>query len=244
MVRKGFRKDARNHVQNGSLLARKCIYGFRKLDIILHIYGAAAPRATSNNLFTCAMTLKPVLIKTSISYVLLLFLVAPLFGQKKFSIAKSEMSFTSNAELELITAASNKVQGLIDPGTNQFAFTVDVKSFQGFNSALQREHFNEKYMESDKFPRARFSGKIIEPVDLSTDGSYEVRAKGELDIHGQKQTRIIKSRLTVSNGTINIDSRFFVPLSDHNISIPTIVSQKIATEIEVEFKATLSLQSL
>lgn len=190
------------------------------------------------------MTLKPVFTRTTLSLILLFFLIFPLFGQKKFSISKSEMSFTSNAELELITAACNKVQGLIDPGTNQFAFTVDVKAFQGFNSSLQREHFNEKYMESDKFPRAKFSGKIIEPVDLLSDGTYEVRAKGDLEIHGQKQNRIIKSKLTVSNGVITIDSRFFVPLSDHNISIPTIVSQKIATEIEVEFKATLSLQSL
>ncbi|MDQ2657922.1 MAG: YceI family protein [Bacteroidota bacterium] len=180
----------------------------------------------------------------SILSILLLLAATPLMGQKKFSITSSQMAFTSNAELELIKAASGKVQGLIDPGSNQFAFTVDIKTFQGFNSALQREHFNEKYMESEKFPRARFSGKIIEPIDLSTDGTYEVRAKGELDIHGQKQTRIIKSRITVSNGIINLESHFFVPLADHDISIPTIVSQKIATEIEVEFKATLALQSL
>ncbi|HTF27318.1 MAG TPA: hypothetical protein VK625_00660, partial [Flavitalea sp.] len=81
---------------------------------------------------------------------LLTILVNPLLAQTKFSIRKSEMSFTSNADLELIKAASNKVQGLIDPATNQFAFSVDVKSFQGFNSELQREHFNEKYMESEK----------------------------------------------------------------------------------------------
>lgn len=165
-------------------------------------------------------------------------------AQRKLSVRKSEISFTSNAELELIRASSDKVQGLIDPATNQFAFAVDISSFQGFNSKLQREHFNEKYMESEKYPKASFSGKIIEPVDLSTDGSYDVRAKGELDIHGQKQTRIIKAKLTVENGQLLIDAHFFVPLADHNISIPTIVSQKIATEIEVAFKATLAPQSL
>lgn len=174
----------------------------------------------------------------------LFLLAAPTFGQKKYSISNSRMSFTSNAELELITAASSKVQGLIDPSNNQFAFTVEVKSFQGFNSALQREHFNEKYMESEKYPRARFAGKIIEPVDLTIDGSYDVRAKGDLEIHGQKQTRILKSKLIVSNGVITLETRFFVPLADHNISIPTIVSQKIATEIEVEFSATMSMQGL
>lgn len=185
------------------------------------------------------MYFSPVLILAAV-----LIFSLPSGAQKKYSITRGEMAFTSNAELELIKAASNKVQGLIDPVTNQFAFTVDIKSFQGFNSALQREHFNEKYMESEKFPRARFIGKIIEPVDLTIDGTYAVRAKGELDIHGQKQTRIIKSTLTVSNGVLDLETRFFVPLTDHDISIPTIVSQKIATEIEVDFEATLSLQSL
>jgi polyisoprenoid-binding protein YceI len=163
-------------------------------------------------------------------------------AQKKLTVKKAEMAFTSNAELELIKASSDKVQGLIDPATNQFAFFVDVKSFRGFNSELQREHFNEKYMESEKFPKARFSGKIIEPIDFSADQSYDVRAKGELDIHGQKQTRIIKSKVTIKDGQVFLETSFFVPLADHNITIPTIVSQKIAMEIEVTFKATMSGQ--
>jgi len=161
---------------------------------------------------------------------------------QKYAVTESSMQFTSNAELELIEASSNKVQGLINPVTNQFAFTVEVKSFEGFNSALQREHFNDKYMESDLYPRATFSGKIIEPIDYTVNKVYEIRAKGDLDIHGQKQTRIIRSRLRVDNGKLHIESTFFVPLADHNISIPSIVRQKIATEIEVKFTATLSLQ--
>ena len=178
-----------------------------------------------------------------LSFVLLIIVANPASAQR-LSVKESEMTFTSNAELELIKATSRKVKGLIDPGTNEFAFTVDVKSFLGFNSALQREHFNEKYMESEKYPLASFSGKIIEPIDFSVDGIHDVRAKGQLNIHGQKQIRIIKSRVRIDNGVVYVQSQFFVPLSDHNISIPTIVSQKIATEIEVQLKATMSLQSL
>jgi hypothetical protein len=163
-------------------------------------------------------------------------------GQKKLTVQKAQMAFTSDAELELISASSDKVQGLIDPVSNQFAFTVDVNTFRGFNSELQRQHFNEKYMESERYPKARFSGKIIEPIDFSTDQSYEVRAKGELDIHGQRQTRIIKTKVTIKDGIVYLTSNFFVPLSDHNISIPSIVSQKIATEIEINFQATMALQ--
>ena len=161
------------------------------------------------------------------------------YSQKKFSVENGYINFTSNAELELIKASSDKVQGLIDPVTNQFAFSIDIKSFRGFNSELQREHFNEKYMESERFPKARFSGKIIEQIDFSVPGTYELRAKGDLEIHGQKQTRIIRSTITVNNGKISVESKFFVPLADHNISIPNIVSQKIATEIEVDFRASM-----
>lgn len=188
-----------------------------------------------------------VLLSVTASHALMSLFFACIFvssSAQRISVSNSRMIFTSNAELELITATSDEVNGLIDPATNQFAFTVDIKSFEGFNSALQREHFNEKYLESEKFPSARFSGKIIEPIDFGVDGSYNVRAKGVLDIHGEKQTRIIKTKIRIQNGALYLEARFFVPLSDHNISIPTIVSQKIATEIEVEFTASMSPQQL
>ncbi len=161
---------------------------------------------------------------------------------QKFIVDKGEINFSSNATLEMIKASSDKISGLIDPANNQFAFLVSIQSFKGFNSELQRQHFNENYMESEKFPKATFSGKIIEQVDYTKDSTYEVRAKGDLDIHGQKQSRIIKSKLTIRNGQILIESNFIVPLTDHIITIPKIVSQKIATEIEVRFKATLVRQ--
>jgi polyisoprenoid-binding protein YceI len=163
-------------------------------------------------------------------------------AQRKYTIQSGQVNFTSHAELELIKASSPQVRGLLDPANNQFAFALEVKTFKGFNSELQREHFNEKYMEVDKYPKASFSGKIIEQVDFTKSGTHEVRAKGELDIHGVKQTRIIKSKLVVSSEDVRIEAKFMVPLADHNITIPTVVSQKIATEIEVEFVASMTLQ--
>jgi polyisoprenoid-binding protein YceI len=161
------------------------------------------------------------------------------FAQEKYVIEKGAINFTSNAQLEQIKASSDKPQGLLDISTAQFAFTIDIKNFQGFNSQLQREHFNEKYLESEKFPKARFSGKIIESIDFAVDGTYDVRAKGDLEIHGVKQTRIIRTKLIVKKRQIEVESKFMVPLSDHNITIPNIVSQKIATEIEVDFRAIM-----
>jgi len=174
--------------------------------------------------------------------VLLCLISATVHAQKKFTIQKGSITFTSNAELELIEASSKMLVGLLDPTNNQFAFSVSVQSFRGFNSELQRIHFNEKYMESETYPKATFIGKIIEQVDFLADGLYEVRAKGDLDIHGQKQNRIIRGKITILNGIVTIEASFKIPLSDHNISIPKIVNQKIATEIEVVMNATMVMQ--
>jgi hypothetical protein len=161
-------------------------------------------------------------------------------AQKRYTTDKGELYFVSNAELEVIKASSTNVKGVIVPESNQFAFSVSIPSFQGFNGDLQRVHFMENYMESDQYPKATFAGKIIEQVDFTQDGTYEVRAKGELDIHGQKQIRIIKSKVIIKNGIVYVESHFTVPLADHSISIPKIINRKIATEINVTLKAFLT----
>jgi len=169
--------------------------------------------------------------------ILLFLYLFPFFvSSQKLTLSQGEIHFISNAQLEVIKASSKKLTGKIDLSTNQFAFKIDIKSFDGFNTDLQRDHFNENYMESEKFPTATFSGKIIESIDFNTNGEHEVRAKGELVIHGQSQIRIIKVKISIKDGNIQVASAFKVPLADHAISIPRIVNQKIATEIDVEMK--------
>jgi polyisoprenoid-binding protein YceI len=121
-----------------------------------------------------------------------------------------------------------------------FAFAVNITSFAGFNSPLQKEHFNENYMESNLYPTASFSGKIIEDINFTTDGTYSIRAKGNLTVHGVVQERIIKVELTIKDGKINVASNFTVLLSEHNIPIPKVVHEKLASEIKVEVKAELA----
>ena len=164
----------------------------------------------------------------------------PLQAQNRFKIAKGSISFSSDAPLELIEASSTALRGVIDPDGNKFAFANKINSFKGFNSTLQQQHFNENYMESDTYPEATFTGKIIEEIDFSQDGTHNVRAKGKLTVHGIAQTRLFRAKLQIKNGVISIETTLTVPLVDHDISIPTIVSQKIATEIDVTVVATLT----
>jgi polyisoprenoid-binding protein YceI len=148
--------------------------------------------------------------------------------------------FSSQAPLETIRAESKKLSGVLDVARRTYAFTVLINSFEGFNSPLQKEHFNENYMESDKIPSATFKGKIIEEVDLKTPGTYDVRAKGMMKIHGVEKEMIVKAKLVVKSGLINVTSNFSVMLKDFNINVPNIVNQKIASEIKVEVKMDMT----
>jgi YceI-like domain len=158
---------------------------------------------------------------------------------KIFTTNTGMIRFRSDAPLELINAASKELKGAVDTEKKTFAFRIRINSFEGFNSPLQKEHFNENYMESVKIPEALFSGKIIEDVDLAVPGNYNIRAKGILTIHGVARERIIKSVVEVKNGTMKIKSNFTVLLSDHNIPIPRVVKEKLANEIKVEILADL-----
>ncbi len=154
-----------------------------------------------------------------------------------YSTNNGTITFRSEALQELISATSTKLRGLIDANQRTFAFRILIRSFRGFNNGLQREHFNENYLESDKFPEATFKGKIIEQVDLGKDGKYTVRAKGTLSIHGVDQERIIKCKLKVYKGDILVESKFLILITDHAIKVPRVVHEKIASEIEVTVMA-------
>ncbi len=158
-----------------------------------------------------------------------------------YETTEGHISFKSDAPLEVITASSSKLDGVIDNKSLAFAFKVQILTFNGFNNGLQRQHFYENYMETSKYPEASFSGKIIELIDLSVPGTYEVRAKGQLNIHGRIKERILKVELISDGKEIKANSQFMVPLTDHQIEVPKIVNQKIAQEIAVTVRATLSL---
>lgn len=164
-------------------------------------------------------------------------------GPAIYEVRNGEVRFSSEAPKELIKASSRKLQGILDTEKMIFAFKVYIPSFMGFNSPLQRDHFNENYMESRNFPDAVFRGKIIESVDLGREGTYQVRAKGKLIVHGVEQERIIRVQMVVRNARFQVSSTFPILLNDHNIKIPRIVDDKLSPEINVSVRATLEPQS-
>lgn len=161
---------------------------------------------------------------------------------QKYQCRNGQISFTSDAPLELIKASSNALKGAIEPEQMTFAFAVKNRTFRGFNSPLQEEHFNEDYIESPKNEHSTFTGKIIDKVDLTKNGKFTIRAKGILTVHGVAQERIIKSEIDIRDKKLIVKAQFTVLLADHNIAIPKIVFQKIAEEVQLLINAEFILQ--
>jgi polyisoprenoid-binding protein YceI len=159
-------------------------------------------------------------------------------AQGKYKITRSEVSFFSDAPLEDIGGINKETQGIVDFDTRNFLFKVPVKSFV-FESTLMEDHFNENYMESEKYPQTIFKGVLQGNYDLKKDGEYPVVAAGDLTLHGVTQKRNIPSSLIVKNGTVSLKSKFNVKLADHKIDIPTLVFEKLAETVEVKIDAAL-----
>jgi len=170
---------------------------------------------------------------------ILLFFTVNFANSQIYLCKDGDTRFTSEAPLELIKAHSNKTKGVVDCSTKNVAFSINVDSFEGFNSGLQKEHFRENYMETEKYAEATFKGKIIEDIDFSKNGTFSVRAKGIFNIHGTEKEKIVKVKITIKDKEMLVETTFEVPLEDHNIKIPKVVNQKIASIIMVEVKATL-----
>ena len=173
---------------------------------------------------------------------LLLFCSGMLFAADVFIVKSSKVKFKSEAALETIIAESTELRGMLDVQSKIFAFTLNNESFNGFNSHLQREHFNDNYLGTDKYPNISFSGRIIDEIDFNTPGTYTVRAKGMLNVKGVNREKLIKSVVDVKSNSIKISTDFTVLLDDYGIRIPRVVNQKIASEIQISLTAFLEPQ--
>lgn len=160
-------------------------------------------------------------------------------AQNLFVSKSGRIDFVSEAPLELIKAHNESFKFLIDTVKKEFAISIPIGEFNGFNSALQREHFFENYMEIEKFRNATFTGKILDNLNYRPD-PFVVLVRGELHIHGVKKERIIEAECEwINQEQLRIIASFKVPLADHNIEIPRIVYQKIAEVIDVAVEADL-----
>ena len=162
----------------------------------------------------------------------------PLKGQEIYYTREGRISFFSEAPLENIEAHNHRAASVFDAESCQMEFSVLIKGFM-FEKSLMQEHFNDNYMETHKYPRATFNGKIVdcERIDLQQEGTYPFKVVGDLEIRGISKSIEAEGAFVVRNGTINGKSTFVVAVADFDIHIPAIVRDNIAREIEIKVDA-------
>ncbi|SEW06590.1 YceI-like domain-containing protein [Chitinophaga sp. YR573] len=165
-----------------------------------------------------------------------LFLTLSCFAQDIYSCKNTTLSFFSATPMEDIDAITSKGVSAINVKTGAVYFKVAVNTFK-FKKSLMEEHFNENYLESDKYPNAEFKGKITDNIDLHKDGTYNVTVEGTLNMHGVDKLYREKATITVLGGKPAAETKFNVHLADHKIKIPTLVVKNIAETVEVTVKA-------
>ena len=158
---------------------------------------------------------------------------------QKYFTKTGNISFHSDTPMEKIEAVTNSATSVFDIESGKIQWAMLVKSFS-FEKALMEEHFNENYMESTKFPKAKFTGSIDNPgsLNLAKDGKYNVTVSGNLEIHGISKPVTSTAEFVAKGGKITANSSIKILVADYGIAIPSLVKDKIAKEIDIKIQAT------
>jgi len=169
--------------------------------------------------------------KNYLKILILLMTIQYQAAAQKFVLDKSLISFFSDAAIEDISAQNKKASSIFNTSTTDIVFSVPISEFQ-FEKSLMQEHFNEKYMETDKFPKAVFQGKIV-GFNLSDGNEQQVKALGKLTIHGVTKDIEVPGTIQKKGDNISMKTKFMVKLEDYKIAIPQLLWQNIAEQVEV-----------
>lgn len=163
-----------------------------------------------------------------------------LSGQERFYTKTGSISFFSKTDLEDIDAHNRSVTCVLDSKTGNVQFSVLMKGFE-FKKALMQEHFNEDYIESDKYPKSEFKGQIVNnaSIDYSKEGTYPAHVKGQLTIHGETKEVQTEGSVSIRDGKVFIGAEFPVAIADYKISVAAFAKSKVAKTITVKVSCAL-----
>ena len=170
----------------------------------------------------------------------LVLLFTSVTAQDKYYTKSGKIHFVSQGVIETIEAQHKSVTCVLDTKTGNIQFSVLLKGFE-FRKALMQEHFNEDYVESDKYPRSEFRGQITNNGDInySKDGEYDAKVKGMLSLHGETREIEASGKIIIKNGKVQADAEFNIQMSDYKISIPSLVKQNMSNTIKISTDCTL-----
>jgi polyisoprenoid-binding protein YceI len=168
---------------------------------------------------------------TKLFLLLNLLTLSPALWAQRFISERSQVSFYSETPLENIDARNAETTSLFDVANGQIVFSVPIQSFV-FAKSLMQQHFNENYLESEKYPKATFKG-TVSGFSLKA-GSQKVTASGDLLIHGVSRRVTTDGVMEMSDGKIRLLVSFPVKLEDYQVKVPKVVFYKIAQEVMVK----------
>lgn len=169
-----------------------------------------------------------------ILFVILFFSAALSLHAQDYLTRNGNITFFSHTPLEDIKASNNEVVSLLSSSGN-IDFKIAVKSFH-FSKQAMEDHFNgADYMNSEKFPKASFSGKIVNfsDVNFSKDGTYNITVQGNITIKDITKPVTAKGTVTVAGGKVTATSSFSIKRKDFNVIGESFVQKKIAEDIQV-----------
>jgi hypothetical protein len=171
----------------------------------------------------------------------LFILMSFTLNAQKFMTKTGFIEIFSHTPMEDIKGDNNQVATILDASSGEIVFQALMKSFK-FEKALMEEHFNENYMESEKFPKSTFKGKIVNLSDVtfSKPGVYKVTVTGDLTIHGVTKNISEPGEIEITGSGVNARSKFVVTPEDYNIEIPSVVREKVAKEIAITVDVKMS----
>lgn len=172
-------------------------------------------------------------------FAIALITLATSASAQKYFTRSGYLGFFSKTKMEDIKADNNKVTFILDAATGQVEISALQQSFE-FEKALMQEHYNENYVESEKYPKATFKGKVdMSKVNFKKDGTYNTTVTGDLTMHGVTKSTTANATFTIAGGKITTESKFPVSCKDFNIEIPAAVKDNISDRIDVTAKAVL-----
>ncbi len=172
-------------------------------------------------------------ISTILALHVFLFIFSEVYAQKYKSTA-SAIHFYSSAPVENIEADNTEAKSAIDLSTGDIVFSVPINGFT-FEKSLMQKHFNENYLESEKYPTANFTGKIMD-FDRNATGWQQAKATGKMTIHGVENEFTCEGKINVGQEILELEAVFPIRLEDYKIKIPKVLFYNIAEVVEVTLK--------
>jgi len=172
----------------------------------------------------------------------LLFICIAAVGMISFASAQTKMTkngkitFHSSTPIEDIDAVNNEAVSTLNTKTGDFNFAVAILGFK-FEAVDMQNHFNgETYMNSKKYPKATFKGKIndLSKVDFTKDGTYTVTVTGNLTIKDVTKAITVTGTIVIKGGKITARSQFDIKRAEYNVKGEAIHEKKIGQTITIK----------